>query len=135
MNSLASMITMVRTHLLAGGHDIRQSGYLNASRNYFIQTDKDNYLLKWNMNEFKAAGRMIPELGAGPGMTLSLEVYQKMKEYRPTILFGTNNDDKILSISYDEFGRLSENYVQFAGEVVRVVLTKSLAEWNTPIVP
>lgn len=134
MNSLASMITMVRSHLVAAGHDIRYSGYLNASRNYFIQSDKGTYLLKWNMNEFRAAGKLIPELGrdGGAGMTLALQTYQDMSEHRPTILFATNNDDKIFAISYSEFGRLSESYKQFGGEMVRVVLTKSLAEWNVP---
>lgn len=137
MNSLASMIAMVRAHLLGSGHDIRNSGYLNASRNYFIQTDRDNFLLKWNMAEFGAASRMIPELGknGGPGMTLAIPVYEEMRQYRPTILFATNNNDSVFSISYDEFGRLSEPYKQFGGEMVRVVLTKSLAEWNTPVVP
>ena len=127
------MVGMVMSHLLASGHDIRYNGYMNASRNYFIQTNKESYLLKWNMNEFKAAGLMIPELGKGPGMTISLQVYESMREQKPNILFATsNNDDKIYIISYDEMGRLSERYQQYGGEWVLVVLTKSLTEWNTP---
>jgi hypothetical protein len=126
------MVQMVRAHLLASGHDIRYSGYMNASRNYFIQTNKENYLLKWNMNEFRAASRLVPELGkdGGPGMTLALTVYEQIKEQKPVILFGTNNDDRIFMIGYDEFGRLSESYKQFGGELVRVILTKSLQDWS-----
>jgi hypothetical protein len=134
MNGLQAMVNMVMNHLLASGHDIRYNGYINASRNYFIQTQKESYLLKWNMNEFFAASKMIPELGlnGGPGMTLALHVYEQMREQKPYILFATNNNDKIFMISYDEFGRLSESYTQFGGEMVRVVLTKSLTEWSTP---
>jgi hypothetical protein len=134
MNGLQAMVNTVTHHLLASGHDIRYNGYLNASRNYFIQTNKESYLLKWNMSEFVSAGMMIPELGknGGPGMTLALHVYEQMREQKPHILFATNNNDRIFMIDYDEFGRLSEPYTQFGGEIVRVVLTKSLTEWYSP---
>jgi hypothetical protein len=133
MNTLAAMVTLVRAKLLAVGEDIRQSGYINAGRNYFIQTAKGSFVLKWNAEEFRAAGNMIPELGSsGPGMTLSLQVFEQMKEHKPVILFALSGSDKIYAITYDELARLGEKYLQFGGEWVQVVLTKSLSDWENP---
>jgi hypothetical protein len=133
MNRLAPMVDIVKTHLLALGHNTRNSGYINGSRNYYIQTDKKEYILKWNETPFMRPEYRVPELrGQGPCMSLSLPVYKQYKEQglKPIVLFGTAENDTIHAIDFDEMGRLSYEHQQFGGEWVLLIPVKKLSIWK-----
>jgi hypothetical protein len=107
--------------------------YVNTERNYLIRDKKHNktYFLKWEREEFKAAGTMVPEIGKGPGRTISLEMFNTI--VRPTnaiVLFGLGGSDMVQYIECDELLRLGERYQQSNHEWVWVVSSKSLKSWG-----
>lgn len=108
--------------------------YVNQDRNY-VMTDTKNkkvYFLKWEQAEFKTAGLVVPELGPGPGRTVSLKMYKMLiKPNKATTLFGLGGNDGIVKyIDFDEFERMGEDYQQGSGEWVRVVSSKTLKDWG-----
>lgn len=130
MNGIAEMIKVVQRCFTQKGVKIQGGFPMNQSRNFYFETDRGPFLLKWNVEEFHNAGR-IRELGGkkGPGMTISLPLIESVRTSKPFLLFAINGSDIIWCKDYDEFMRMSCDYEQSGGEFVRVILTKDLDIW------
>jgi len=136
MRFIEEMMQIVKQRLLKANIPIITERWIVADGHKlgFLHTYYKDYLLKFN-REFDAAGRLIKELNGGkhaPGHTIPMKIYLEMMDLNPTILFATpESDSVILSISFDEFTRLSEPYThtQKDSKEVRVILTKSLSVW------
>ena len=112
--------------------DVKET-YINQNRNAIVDTPFGSLFCKWQTDPFMRAGKLVPKLGNGIGLTVNTKI---INEFINNLGFGDNRilhkwlGSEIYYITVRDFLVQNKPYLQSNLEDVLVVSIKDLKRWS-----